>query len=79
MSRYSGGAANGSEERLDEVNVRLDRLIELHERGVALLEQISEELKPSRLGANPDVYRGLAKPTIAPRTPLPAKKLAPRR
>lgn len=80
MSRYSGGAANGGEERLDEVNVRLDRLIELHEKGLALLEAISEALKPAKLlRPNPDMYRGLPQPAIAPRTPLPAPKTKPRR
>lgn len=76
MSRYSGGAANGSEERLDEMNLRLDRLIELHERGVALLEQLSEALKPTKLGPN----RGLEKQPIAPRPALPAARASkPRR
>lgn len=66
MSRYSGGAANGTEERLDEVDAKLERLIELHQKGVALLEQISDALKPSR-------------PAITPRPPLPAAKAQPRK
>lgn len=79
MSRYSGGAANGTEERLDEVDAKLERLIELHQKGVALLEQISEALKPIKLGPNPDMHRGLEKQPIAPRPPLPAAKAKPRK
>jgi hypothetical protein len=66
MSRYSGGAANGTEERLDDVNARLGRLTELQEAGNTLLAEIRDALKLSR-------------PAITPRVALPpAKATKPR-